>query len=62
MIRNKFAAGALYVFFTIVFYNLLDFFHKTFVTGAGYHFNVTADLLTPVLIGICLFLLTLMRK
>ena len=62
MIRNKYVACALYVFFTIVFYNVLDYVHKTFVTGAGYQFAVSTDLFTPILIGVCLFLLTNMRK
>ena len=62
MIRNKYMAFALYVFLTLVFYNALDYIHKAFVTGAGYHFNLITDLITPVLIGICLFLLTTMRK
>ena len=62
MIRNKFVAFALYVFLTIVFYNALDYIHKTYVTGAGYHFTLSMDLITPVLIGCCLFLLTTLRK
>ena len=62
MIRNKYVAFALYVTLTIVFYNVLDYVHKTFITGAGYQFTLTTDLVTPVLIGICLFLLTTMRK
>lgn len=62
MIRNKYAAFALYVFLTLVFYNAMDYVHKTFVTGTGYHFSLSTDLITPVLIGICLYLLTAMRK
>ena len=62
MIRNKYAAFALYVFLTILFYNALDFVHKTYVTGAGYHFTFGGDLITPVLIGSCLFLLTTVKK
>ena len=62
MIRNKYAAFVLYVVLTVVFYNALDYVHKTFVTGAGYHFTLGTDLITPVLIGCCIFFLTTMRK
>ena len=62
MIRNKYVACALYVVLTIVFYNVLDFVHKTFIAGGGYQFTLSMDLITPVLIGVCLYFLTAMGK
>ena len=62
MIKNKYAAFALFTALCIVFCNVLDYLYVTFITQNAYQFTVTDDLLIPLAVAIVIGLFLFLRK
>ena len=61
MIKNKYAAFALFIVLVIAFWNLFDFLYGTFITGKGYSFESGLDGGLPLVVGIIVGYLTILR-
>jgi hypothetical protein len=61
MIKNKYAAFALFIVLVIAFWNLFDFLYGTFITGKGYSFESCLDGGMPLVVGIVVGYLTILR-
>ena len=61
MIKNKYAAFALFIVLVIAFWNLFYFLYGTFITGKGYSFESGLDGGMPLVVGIVVGYLTILR-
>ena len=52
--KNRILSSLLYIVFFVAVWNLLGFLWDTFITHAGYQFNVGKDLIAPAVIALIL--------
>ncbi len=52
MIKNKFVAFGLFIFFVIVICNLLDYLYATMINHSVYQFSSGSDLFVPLAVGV----------
>jgi len=62
MIKNKYAAFALFLAAFLLFWNLLDYLYSTFITGSGYHCSAGTDLALPVAVAVVVGFLLFLRN